>query len=245
MAQLNRGRVSDPAQAALSGSQNEAPGSAGGNLTGALTLVDAVGTETVLLTGTGQGVATDTLSATSLSFPATPTGAVSNAQTVTLTNDGDLALNAIAVSASGPFQSSNTCGGQLAGHASCSVRVIFAPTQLGSMSGTLSVTDAIRTQSVSLIGTAVAPAALSVMPTSINFSAQQAGVPSAPQTVTITNIGAVPLANVGFQFTGPAAAGYSISTSNCGATLNGGAGCTAQVVLTPAATGIVAASLVV
>jgi hypothetical protein len=83
------------------------------------------------------------------------------------------------------------------------------------------------------------------MPTSINFSAQQAGVPSAPQTVTITNIGAVPLANVGFQFTGPAAAGYSISTSNCGATLNGGAGCTAQVVFTPAATGIVAASLVV
>ena len=216
-----------------------------GSANGALTLVDAVGTETVLLTGTGQGVATDTLSATSLSFPATPTGAVSNAQTVTLTNDGDLALNAIAVSASGPFQSSNTCGGQLAGHASCSVRVIFAPTQLGSMSGTLSVTDAIRTQSVSLIGTAVAPAALSVMPTSINFSAQQAGVPSAPQTVTITNIGAVPLANVGFQFTGPAAAGYSISTSNCGATLNGGAGCTAQVVLTPAATGIVAASLVV
>ena len=33
MAQINRGRVSDPAQAALSGSQTEAPGSAGGNLT--------------------------------------------------------------------------------------------------------------------------------------------------------------------------------------------------------------------
>jgi hypothetical protein len=33
VAQLNRGRVSVPAQAALSGSQNEAPGSAGGNLT--------------------------------------------------------------------------------------------------------------------------------------------------------------------------------------------------------------------
>ena len=29
VAQLNRGRVSDPAQAALSGSQKEAPGSAG------------------------------------------------------------------------------------------------------------------------------------------------------------------------------------------------------------------------
>jgi hypothetical protein len=33
VAQINRGRVSDPAQAALSGSHNEAPGSAGGNLT--------------------------------------------------------------------------------------------------------------------------------------------------------------------------------------------------------------------
>ena len=33
MAQLNRGRVRDPAQAASSGSQKEAPGSAGGNLT--------------------------------------------------------------------------------------------------------------------------------------------------------------------------------------------------------------------
>jgi hypothetical protein len=33
VAQLNRGRVSDPAQAALSGSHYEAPGSAGGNLT--------------------------------------------------------------------------------------------------------------------------------------------------------------------------------------------------------------------
>jgi hypothetical protein len=33
VAKLNRGRVSGPAQAALSGSPNEAPGSAGGNLT--------------------------------------------------------------------------------------------------------------------------------------------------------------------------------------------------------------------
>ena len=32
MAQLNRGRVSDPAQAALSGSHRKAPGSAGGYL---------------------------------------------------------------------------------------------------------------------------------------------------------------------------------------------------------------------
>jgi hypothetical protein len=89
------------------------------------------------------------------------------------------------------------------------------------------------------------PAALSIVPTSMSFSAQQAGVPSAPQTVTISNSGAVSMANIGFQFTGPAATSYSITGTNCGGTLNAGANCTAQVVFTPAATGVVAATLVV
>jgi hypothetical protein len=216
-----------------------------GAATGTLTLVDAQGTHAVLLTGTGLGVATDSLSAASLSFAATATGTLSDAQTVTLTNSGDLALNSISVGVSGQFQSSSTCGGQLAGHASCSIRVIFAPTQQGNLSGTLSVSDAMRTQTVSLTGTAVAPAALSVAPATMSFAAQQAGVPSAPQTITISNTGAVLMANVGFQFTGPAAASYAISATNCGTTLDGGASCTAKVVFTPAATGIDAATLVV
>ncbi len=216
-----------------------------GAMKGTLTLVDALGTETVLLTGTGLGVATDSLSATSLSFAATATGTLSDAQTVVLTNSGDLALNSISVGVSGPFQSSSTCGGQLAGHASCSIRVTFKPTQQGNLSGTLSVSDAMRTQTVSLSGTAVPPAALKVVPASMSFSARHAGVPSAPQSITISNTGAMPMANVGFQFTGPAAASYSISATNCGDTLNAGASCTTQLVFTPAATGTDAAALVV
>jgi hypothetical protein len=216
-----------------------------GSATGLLTLVDALGTQTVLLTGAGLSVSTDSLSATSLSFPATPTGALSDAQTLTLTNSGDVTLNLISINVSGPFQSSNTCGGQLAGRASCSIRVTFAPMQQGSLSGKLSVSDEKRTQIVTLTGIAVAPAALNIVPTSMSFSAQQAGVPSAPQTVTISNSGAVSMANIGFQFTGPAATSYSITGTNCGGTLNAGANCTAQVVFTPAATGVVAATLVV
>lgn len=216
-----------------------------GPATGTLTLVDTTGTQTVLLTGTGNAVATDTLSATSLSFPATATGTLSSAQTITLTNSGDLALNSISETITGPFQVSSTCAAQLAGHASCSISVIFAPVQQGSFSGTLTVSDAMRSQAVSLTGTGVAPAALSVVPASMSFSAQQAGVPSAPQTLTVTNTGAVPMANVGFQFTGPAAASYSIGATTCGATLNAASSCTAQVVFTPAATGAISATLVV
>jgi hypothetical protein len=216
-----------------------------GAASGALTFVDSAGTQTVLLTGTGQSVATDTLSTTALSFPATATGALSDAQTASLTNSGDVALNSIAVTVSGPFQASNSCGGQLAAHASCSISVIFAPTQKGSLSGTLSVADAMRTQMVSLNGTAVAQAVLSVTPSSLSFSTQLAGVASAPQTLTVSNTGAAPMANVGFQLTGPAAASYSINATNCGATLNAAGSCTAQVGFTPAATGVVQAALIV
>ena len=216
-----------------------------GAATGTLTLVDATGTQTVALTGTGQGAATDTLSPTSLSFAATPTGSLSAAQIVTITNSGDLVLTSIAVSVSGPFQTSNTCGTQLAAHASCTISVVFAPMQLGSLTGVLTITDLIHAQTVALSGSAVAPAALNVAPTIMSFSAQQPGVPSAPQTLTVSNAGGTAMANVGFQFSGPAAAGYSIYATNCGAVLNTGSSCTAQVVFTPPATGEISATLVV
>ncbi len=216
-----------------------------GPATGTLTLVDAAGTQTVQLTGTGQAVATDTLNPTSLSFPATSTGTRSSAQTVTLTNSGDLALNSISETVTGPFQISSTCGAQLPGHASCAISVIFAPVQQGSFSGTLTVSDAARSQAVALTGTGVAPAALSVVPAGMSFSAQQPGIPSAPQTLTVTNTGAAPMANIGFQFTGPAAVSYAVSSTTCGATLNAASSCTAQIIFTPAATGVISATLVV
>lgn len=216
-----------------------------GAATGTLTLVDALGSHTVLLAGMGLGLATDIIQPTLLNFAATPTGTLSEAQTVTLTNSGDLALNLISVGVSGPFHSTSTCGGQLVGHASCSIGVVFAPTQLGSLSGVLSVSDVMRTQTVNLTGIAVAPAALSVAPTSLSFSGQQAGVTSVPQSVTVKNTGAVPMANLGFQFVGPAAASYSISAMTCGATLAGGASCIVQVVFTPSGTGAIAVTLII
>jgi hypothetical protein len=216
-----------------------------GPATGTLTLVYAGGTETVALSGTGMSPATDSLSPASLSFTATAVGALSTAQTVTLTNSGGELLTGIAVTVSGPFQTSNTCGTQLTGPASCTVSVVFAPGQQGNLTGTLSVADAIRTQRVALSGTGVAPPALSVSPSSLTFAAQQTGVASAPQTITVTNVGGLAMANVGFQTTGAAAASYTIAKTTCGAVLNSGSSCTAQVVFTPPATGAIAATLTV
>ena len=212
---------------------------------GTLTLIDAAGTQTIALSGSGAAAPTDTLSTASLSFAATVTGGLSVAQTLTLTNAGDLSLTAIAVSVSGAFQTSNNCGTQLTGRAACTISVIFAPTQLGSQAGTLTVSDALRTQTVTLSGTGLAPPALSVNPASLSFSTQQPGVASTPQTLTISNTGGAPMANVGFQLAGLAAASYSIGATTCGASLNAGASCTVGVIFTPSATGAVAATLTV
>jgi hypothetical protein len=216
-----------------------------GPATGTLTLTDGAGTQTVELTGVGLSAPTDTLSPTSLMFPATPTEQSSAAQTVTLTNSGGQPLESIAVSLTSGFEMTNGCTTQLAANSSCTIAIQFAPTQTGNLSGTLTVTDALRTQTVALSGVGVAPAAISVNPASLTFANQQPGVASAPQTVTVTNSGGAPMANVGFALTGPAAASYSVTATTCGAMLNAQADCTAQIVFTPAGTGPIAATLVV
>jgi hypothetical protein len=214
---------------------------------GLLTFVDGAGTQTVELTGTGAAAPTDVLNPTSLTFPSTAEGQISAALSVTITNIGDLPLTfpANPVTVSGEFQQSGATPTQIAAHSVGSVSVAFAPTQLGALAGTLTITDALRTQTVSLSGTGVAQGALSVNPTSFTFTNQQPGVASTPQTLTIANNGGAPVANVGFQFTGAAASSYSISSTTCGAILNNGSSCTAQIVFTPGATGAIAATLVV
>jgi hypothetical protein len=216
-----------------------------GAVAGTLTFTDGAGTQTVALTGIGAAAATDILNPLSQTFSATAVGQLSGSQITTLTNTGGLRLNSISISVSGPFQTSNNCGAQLAGPGSCAISVLYAPTQLGSQAGTLTVSDALRTQTVALTGTGALAAAIGVSPPSLSFTAQQVGVASSPLTLTITNTGGVPMANVGFQMTGQAAGSFAIGATTCGATLASGSSCTVQVFYTPAAAGGSAATLTV
>ena len=225
-----------------------------GAIAGTLTLIDGAGTQTVALTGFGWAAATDSLPATALSFGNVAVGQLSTAQTIPLSNSGDLPLTGIVVSVSGPFQiqgSSNACGAQLTGSSSCSISVVFAPTQLGSQTGTLTVADITRTQpqTVALNGTGVQPGAISVTPSSLTFAGQQVGLASSPLTLTVTNTGGAPMANLGFAISGSQASFFTTGATTCpttnGATLNAGSSCTVPVIFTPETTGGSAASLVV
>ena len=208
-----------------------------GAATGTLSFTDAEGTQTVTLSGTGEAPPSDALSPASLIFPATVTGQLSAAQTVTLTNSGGVPLTSIQVSATGAFQETNQCTANLPANASCAISVVYAASQAGSQTGSLTVMDALRTQIVSLSGTGLTPPALAVSPASLTFAGQPVGEASSPSTVTVRNTGGAPLANVGFQITGLSAANFATGTTTCGATLANGSSCTVQVVFTPVAAG--------
>lgn len=211
---------------------------AAGAASGALTLVDSAGTQTVQLLGTGTAPAEDTLSPASLSFPGTIVGAASSPQPVTLTNGGGNPLTSVAISISGPFEQTNNCTTQVAAGGYCSISVTYLASKVGNESGTLTVADIMRAQTVSLAGSGLQPPVFAVDPSSLTFGPQAVQTSSAAQTLKITNAGGAAMANVGFALTGSGSGAFATGATNCGATLAAGASCTAQVTFTPTASGI-------
>ena len=114
----------------------------------------------VSLTGTGASPVLS-LSPTALDFGSLARGTVSAAQTVTVTNTGtgNLVINGITLRGANPgqFRQTNNCGGTVAAGASCTVSVLYAPTQRGARSATLNVNVAApaTSASVALTGTGI------------------------------------------------------------------------------------------
>jgi hypothetical protein len=189
-------------------------------------------------TAPGSGPATDTLSAASLTFPNIAAGQLSAPQVVTLTNSGGATLDGIYISVSGPYVETNTCNRGIIANSDCVISVQFDPTAAGYQTGTLTVEDVLRTQTVALSGTGITPAVLAASPASMSFTGM-VGSAILPQILTVTNTGGAPLANLGFEISGPTAGSFSIGTGSipCTATLANGSSCTVQVVFTPTAAG--------
>jgi hypothetical protein len=188
----------------------------------------------ITLNGTGVTPAAVSLSAASLTFSGQVIGATSAAQTVTLTNRGGASLNISGIAATQPFAQTNNCPASLAGGASCTISVTFTPQTSGAANGAVTISDSASgsPHSVTLSGTGVTPAAVSLSPTSLTFPATQVGTTSAPQTITLTNTGGASL-----SINSIAASQSFAQTNNCPASLAGGASCTISVAFTPQASG--------
>ncbi len=212
--------------------------------TGTLAVKDGLGTQTVTMAGTAQTPATDALSATALGFSTTPVGQKSGVQQLVLTNAGDLPLTLVATSgASADFAVTNSCGNSVSGHSACIIGVQFVPHSVGVSTTTLTVADVFRTQAVTLTGTGVAPAGVSLLPAgTMLFGAVGVGQSSTAGGLTLTNNGGLPLVISSVTLTGDF--GLAVG-SGCGASLGVGQACTLQVLFSPKAAGARTGSITV
>jgi hypothetical protein len=107
------------------------------------------GSATVLLNRPVIGIAPN-----SLTFAAQKVGTTSAAQVITVDNPGATSLKITSITISGDFSETNDCPSKLTVGKSCTINVIFTPTQAGTRTGTLSIKDSALTsvQKVALTG---------------------------------------------------------------------------------------------
>lgn len=159
-----------------------------GTQTGTLTLTSTSsvnGTLTASLTG--RGVADVEASPTSLSFGNVDLGLRSAAQAVTITNYTNAAIALTSLSITGDYAYTTTCGGTLAGLASCTATITFTPTTTGTRIGTLTINTndtKVPVVTVALTGNGV-DFSIALNPASGNTIAGY----SLASTVTLTPIG--------------------------------------------------------
>ncbi len=188
-----------------------------------------------------------TISPLSLSFPNQEVDTTSAPKNVTLTNPNSSPLQIDSVMASaGDFSvSSDGCSGVLlAPGANCVVSVVFTPSQIGTRTGTLTITDAAANspQTVNLSGTGILVKP-TFNPTHLSFGHQAVQVPSATKTVVLTNPNLVPLS---VSSVASSNGDFTVSNDTCSGTQVAASGtCSFDVTFTPAAAGVVNASIVV
>jgi len=183
----------------------------------------------------------------SLAFGNQTINTTSTAQTVTLTNTGNAALNITSLALTGTnasdFAQTNTCGSSVAAGSNCTISVTFTPAASGSRTASVSITDNASgsPQAVSLSGTGTATV-VSLSATSLAFANQSVGTTSTAQTLTLSNTGNAALSITSVALTGTNASDFAQSNT-CGSSLAAGANCTIVVMFTPSVAGTEAASL--
>lgn len=169
-----------------------------------------------------------------------PIGTTSAAKTITIKNQNTNTVHINNVTASANFGlTTNTCtGANLGPGGTCTLGVVFSPTNPGALKGSITVSSGANNFSLVLnaSGTAVYPLDFTV--TSIAFPLTPMGTTSANKTATLTNYtsAAIPLG------TRSVSADFS-SSDNCGTSLAALHSCTFTLSFTPnrplATTGVV------
>ena len=195
-----------------------------------LLYADEVGSTVGVLLNTGAVSFSPT---TPLDFGTQFLNVTSKALNVTLTNTGVSSLSISGTRITGPFRlgSQTTCGSSVAAGENCTLSVQFRPSAIGTANGLLTLSDSAssKAQVIELTGVGTI---VKVQPGKLNFGTLKVGTRSAPQTVTVTNVGSTALNISSITFTGSDHTEYS-DTNTCGKQLGPGANCTISVTFAP------------
>lgn len=222
-------------------------------------------TPTVLATETGSLVVNDNASNSSQTAQLSGVGVPPVTVTPANWNVGNQAVNTMgaphdvgvtnyltvpvtigSISVTGQFATITNCQlspNTLAARTTCTISVTFAPTAVGTTTGTLTVSDtaANSPQTMQLTGTGVAPVALT--PATFGFANQFVNTTSTARAFILTNNQSVPL-----SITNISISGVFSQTSNCPtapSTLAPNTSCTISVLFTPTVAGTAAGVLTV
>src|ERR1700722_15852748 len=212
---------------------------------------DAPGSPHVLsVVGIGSG-ALAVLSSTSLSFGSQPQG-TSTSKAVTLFNQGNLPLTVMNLTLAGSdasqFNPPSGCdSSSIAGGASCTINVVFAPQGTGPYQAEIDIIDnsgglTAAKQVIALSGTGIAASPIAnLSPASLTFGTLAVGATSGPQAITLRNLGSAALTLSQVTFTGTDAASFAVAptgtTCPVGSTVAIGANCLMQIAFAPQTSG--------
>ena len=218
------------------------PASAGSKIATLTVTGSPGGAAAAPLSGIALASARLVLSPSSTDFNSVVTGSSVTA-TFTVTNSGGVASGVPGVAITGTDTSqfsvmSNNCSAALGAGGSCSIVVRFAPTTTGAKSASLAVNASPGGVAVAqLVGTGIAPGALSISPTSQLFAAILQGSQSAPINFTVTNTGGAATSALTTRVL-PAGAEFRIMTDGCnGMTLAPSGTCVVSVRFEPTSAG--------
>jgi hypothetical protein len=166
----------------------------------------------------------------SLTFATQLLGTTSALQPVLLSNYGTATLTLSSIAATTNFTEADDCGSSVAAGAGCTINVTFAPSSVGSLSGTLSVTDDApkSPQAVALSGSSTEVA---LTPSSLGFGCSPGPIflgghcsCHTSGTAMLTNMGSTSL-----DISNIAISGDFSETNNCPTSLGAGQSCTIGV----------------
>jgi hypothetical protein len=133
------------------------------------------------------------LNPTGLVFESLNVGATSLPQTVTLTTgDSAVAISSKTIGGTNPgdFSQTTTCGANVPSGTQCTFSVMFSPTAVGLRKASLIIGDTENGVPVShVVALTGSTSTVQLSASSLDFGSQSIGVVTAPQTITVTNVG--------------------------------------------------------